>query len=253
MDEPAETGTASKDCIFSSTKNCLILKSHFVQWQWQEKAEPDGPRTAATSSSGCEDSTFFFKRWRLNLFFFLCDCECELGCPPLHPKWVQFPSLGHGFGNPVHLLNFDFLPYFFRRKSKQAVERRTAHQKKGDVRTDLLLNFGFVPCFWQDTVQSSSSKDCIMFKSSWLNEACNNMLNFVFTSCWQAQHIVLKSTPHCAEKHKTVRWKAALLLLDSLSYTWLWHPVFRLGPSCRQRPRSEVLPRRQTRHWPSRC
>jgi len=31
MDEPAETGTASKDCIFSSTKNCLILKSHFVQ------------------------------------------------------------------------------------------------------------------------------------------------------------------------------------------------------------------------------
>ena len=251
MDEPAETGTASKDCIFSS-KNCLILKSHFVQWQWQEKAEPDVPRTAATSSSGCEDSTFFFKRWRLN-FFFLCDCECELGCPPFTRNGFNFLVWDTVLATQFTCWILTSFHIFFAGKANKQWSEGLHIKKKGDVRTDLLLNFGFVPCFWQDTVQSSSSKDCIMFKSSWLNEACNNMLNFVLTSCWQAQHIVLKSTPHCAEKHKTVRWKAALLLLDSLSYTWLWHPVFRLGPSCRQRPRSEVLPRRQTRHWPSRC
>jgi len=75
--------------------------------------------------------------------------------------------LGHGFGNPVHLLNFDFLPYFFfAGKANKQWSEGLHIKKKGDVRTDLLLNFGFVPCFWQDTVQSSSSKDCIMFKSS---------------------------------------------------------------------------------------
>lgn len=208
MDEPAETGTASKDCIFSSTKNCLILKSHFVQWQWQEKAEPDGPRTAATSSSGCEDSTFFFKRWRLNLFFFLCDCECELGCPPLHPKWVQFPSLGHGFGNPVHLLNFDFLPYFF------SQEKQTSSGAK-DCTSKKKVMFELTYCWILVSFHASGRTLCkaphprtasCLKAVDWMRHATicwtlySHRADKHNTLCWKAHHIVLKSTRQCAEK-----------------------------------------------------
>ena len=146
MDEPAETGTASKDCIFSSTKNCLILKSHFVQWQWQEKAEPDGSRTAATSSSGCEDCTFFFKRWRLNLKVFSLWLRMWTGLPPPSPEMGGMGGFNFLVWDTVLATHFTCwiltsFHIFFRRKSKQAVELRTAHPKKK-------VMFELTYCFW---------------------------------------------------------------------------------------------------------